>query len=434
MKQRNRFRPGYRVQAGGLAACLLLAGLTATGEPWPSYRHDNRRSGITSEKLTVPMRQAWVKTSPIPPQTAWTAPAKWDAYSANDGLQSMRNFDPAFFVTVVGNNVFYGSSVDHAVHCLDRQTGKERWVYFTGGPVRLPPTWNAGNIYFGSDDGVAYCVEAATGDLVWKHRAAANARLIPSDGKLISQWPVRSGVLVQDGTAYFAGSLLPWEPSYLCAVDAASGDPVYVTAQDGVTLQGAMLASESVLYVPQGRSTPLRFARSDGQRMADVEGSGGVFCILTPDDHLIAGPSSQKPSDDVIRITAPDQKDAVITFPGTNRIIISGDLAYLHQGSQLAAINRTKLQEVQKIENPDPGEVDACFLWKQPHPVPVGYILAGEILFTGTDDRVTAYAADSGRPLWQTTVDGKAYGLVVAEGCLFVSTDKGSIYCFQGEP
>ena len=92
-----------------------------------------------------------------------------------------------------------------------------------------------------------------------------------------------------------------------------------------------------------------------------------------------------------------------------------------------------KLQEVQRTESPDPAAVEACYLWRQPHPVPVGYILAGEILFTGTDGTVTAYAADTGRRLWQTQVDGKAYGLVVAEGCLFVSTDRGSIYCFQGQ-
>ena len=31
-------------------------------------------------------------------------------------------------------------------------------------------------------------------------------------------------MLVSDGTAYFAASLLPWKPTYLCAVDAATGE------------------------------------------------------------------------------------------------------------------------------------------------------------------------------------------------------------------
>jgi len=45
-----------------------------------------------------------------------------------------------------------------------------------------------------------------------------------SNGKLISHWPCRTGVLIHDSLAYYGASLLPWEKSYLCAVDARSGD------------------------------------------------------------------------------------------------------------------------------------------------------------------------------------------------------------------
>ena len=33
---------------------------------------------------------------------AWTGPAKWDSYANLRRLESMRNFDPAFFVVAVG--------------------------------------------------------------------------------------------------------------------------------------------------------------------------------------------------------------------------------------------------------------------------------------------------------------------------------------------
>ena len=107
-------------------ALFLFAAVTIVhANDWPTYRHDNRRSGVSQEQLPVQLKEAWVYKSSAPPQTAWSGPAKWDAYSGNKDLQSMRNFDPAFFVTSVGKDVYFGSSVDNAVHCLDAGTGKE---------------------------------------------------------------------------------------------------------------------------------------------------------------------------------------------------------------------------------------------------------------------------------------------------------------------
>jgi outer membrane protein assembly factor BamB len=59
-------------------------------------------------------------------------------------------------------------------------------------------------------------------------------------------------------------------------------------------------------------------------------------------------------------------------------------------------------------------------------------ILAGDMLFAGGDDLIAAYSISDGTRLWQASVAGKAHGLVVANGRLFVSTDKGKIYCFTG--
>jgi outer membrane protein assembly factor BamB len=79
----------------------------------------------------------------------------------------------------------------------------EKWSFPTDGPVRLPPSWHGGRLYFGSDDGHAYCVEASTGTLVWKQKPSGKETGMLSNGKLISHWPCRTGVLVQNDTAYF---------------------------------------------------------------------------------------------------------------------------------------------------------------------------------------------------------------------------------------
>jgi outer membrane protein assembly factor BamB len=58
-------------------------------------------------------------------------------------------------------------------------------------------------------------------------------------------------------------------------------------------------------------------------------------------------------------------------------------------------------------------------------------ILAGDTLFAGATDKITAYDSATGEVVWETAVDGAAHGLAVANGRLFVSTDKGLIYAFE---
>lgn len=77
-----------------VAAIAMWLTTTASAQSWPTYRHDNRRSGVTQRSLPSSLVQQWVRRSSQPPQAAWTGPAKWDAWAANSGLQSMRNFDP----------------------------------------------------------------------------------------------------------------------------------------------------------------------------------------------------------------------------------------------------------------------------------------------------------------------------------------------------
>ena len=428
--------------------CLLFAiiGNFALAEDWPTYGHDNRRSHVTSESLTFPLSEAWVYQSPVPPQTAWTGPAKWDAYAGNEGLQSMRNFDPVFFVTAVGDQVAFGSSVDHGVHFLDAKTGQEQWVAFADGAVRLPPTWNEERLYFGADDGLVYAVEAKSGKEIWRFRPMENPRFIPSNGKLLSTLPVRTGVLLDNGTAYFGCSLFPWEKSFLCAVDAETGSKRFVESMTGVTLQGALLASSERLYAPQGRSVPLVFAKESGSQLGSVPGTGGVYCILTPEEQIISMPANQKSKDDVVKFTDPEKRESVLSIPGSNRMIASGKYAYFHQLGQLKAIDRfaaaTANQKLEKLKKAKASDqeiaaakkaVEAASLWRTPQPIPSALILAGKHLYLGSNGSVFAVDAETGEKLWSADIEGRAYGLVVANGRLFVSTDRGFIYGFSEE-
>ena len=465
----------------GWIAVVLASTSLALAEDWPTYGHDNRRSHVTSETLRLPLEEAWVYRSPNPPQTAWTGPAKWDAYAKNEGLQSMRNFDPAFFVTVAGEQVFFGSSVDNAAHCLDAESGEEQWVAFADGAVRLPPTIHEGRAYFGADDGYAYCVDVQSGKTVWRYRAVEKGQMIPSNGKLVSPWPVRTGVLVdkigEQSTAFFGASLFPWEPSHLCAVDALSGRKIYSEVQTGITLQGAMLASSDRLFAPQGRSVPLVYAKATGSPLGQVGGSGGVFCILTEDEMLISMPNSQKSKDDVVQVANTLRRDqqSLLSIAGADRMLVHGKHAYFHQRGDLKAIDRFAAMnlhaaiskakntlkerqrelaslktsarpervaaEIAKLEKSIPvlGEsiknLDArrgeAEMWRTPtEETPSALIMAGGLLFVGGEGTVSAVSVGDGQVRWSARVEGRVYGLAVGNGRLYASTDRGGVHSF----
>ena len=157
-------------------ACSLSSGLASD---WPTYRHDNHRSGFTDEALAgKSVESDWVYHSLQPPVSAWPGPARWDSWANIRGLTSMRNYDPCFHVAVVGDLVYFGSSADDSVRALNIATGEPTWTVTTDGPIRIAPSVSDGRVYFGSDDGRAYCVTADRGTLVWKSERADNSSLI----------------------------------------------------------------------------------------------------------------------------------------------------------------------------------------------------------------------------------------------------------------
>ena len=269
---------------------------------WPTHLHDNRRSGATPEKLdTRRLAPAWDWRSPEPPLPAWSGPARWDAYAGHRNLPSMRNYDPVFHVTAAAGRVYFGSSTDDTVRCLELKSGRLLWSFTTDGPVRLAPTIAAGRVYFGSDDGHAYCLDAVSGRLAWKFSpATVNKRagdLLLNNGRLIPQAPCRTGVMVDGGTAYFGCALLPWNKAWLCGVDAGTGrldgPGHFVHELAGHTLEAPPAASSKLLIFPQGRVAPQVFRRTDGKDLGALKKSGGGAVVgVALDSRIFHGPAA----------------------------------------------------------------------------------------------------------------------------------------------
>ncbi len=68
--------------------------------------------------------------------------------------------------------------------------------------------------------------------------------------------------------------------------------------------------------------------------------------------------------------------------------------------------------------------------WMTEHHATEALIMAGDVLFTGGEDRVCAVDAATGRQLWSASTDSRVRGLAVAAGRLYVSTVDGRVRCY----
>ncbi|MCA9072929.1 MAG: PQQ-like beta-propeller repeat protein, partial [Planctomycetaceae bacterium] len=254
-----------------LLALTVVSARFTRAEDWPTYRYDNTRQGATSEKLTLPLKSAWVYQAPAAPKTAFAGPDSRNIEGHD--LRHRVNYDDTFQVAVVGDKLYFGSSVDHHLHCYDLKTGKHNWSFATGGPIRLAPTVWEGQVYFGSDDGFAYSVDALTGRLTWKLRSGPAEEWLLARGDMISRWPVRTGITITDGIAYFGSGIFPHEDIYIYAVEAKTGKVLWKkdtiseadAGRDDLSPQGYLLTSKDSLFVPSGRSLPAMLDRSNGK-------------------------------------------------------------------------------------------------------------------------------------------------------------------------
>jgi len=466
--------------------CCLILMLFCLGESnslsaddWPTYRRDFARSGKTTERLNPFLEEKWVWNSRFRPRPAWDEPAKWDGWHRVYGLKNRQEFDKTFHVAVVGELVYFGSSAEDKVYCLNLKTGEEKWRFYTEGPVRLSPSVVDGKVYFGGDDGFAYCLSAETGKLIWKHHPGPEQRRVPSNGRLTSLWALRTGVAVDNGIAYCCAGVFPSETVYVCAMNAETGEEIWKSSMKDFPAQGYMLVSSDRLYVTSGRSHPLVYDRKTGERIFRAVGeSSGTYAILV-DNQLVNGPGKKGE----LAMFGENQSTEVANFTG-NHLIVDGDRTLVHTDDSLVAVDRERYvdsyskrsqlyqrkkklgkdlkklnqQDVSKLGEEEKTKIETrkkelqseidllgkgidkltgilkeCNLWETKCDHPLSIIQAGNRLYAGGVNEVGVYDMKTGRLRFLLPVEGAVYGLAVANGHLLVSTDRGAIFCFGPE-
>ena len=115
MKTDNR--PAYRPLLA--AAAALLPGAIAAAvcrADWPTFQHDNRRSGVTAEQPDVPLVCDWVFEPAGPPAAGWALPERGEVYGYGAPRERKARYDDCFAAVMLSNRVFFASSGDNRVY------------------------------------------------------------------------------------------------------------------------------------------------------------------------------------------------------------------------------------------------------------------------------------------------------------------------------
>ena len=425
-----------------LTGCLLAAALAATAAcaEWPMYKADAARSGVTAEGLRFPLAAKWIYAPGGPPAPAWPEPGK--------ELHRM-DYDYAFQPVIAGGCVYFGSSADDTVRACDAATGVLKWRFTTGGPIRFAPAVADGRAYVASDDGMLYCFAAKTGKVLWRFRAGRDEAQLLGNGRMISRWPLRSGVLVMDGRVYFTAGMWPTQGVYVYALDAVTGKKIWCNDSSGnifinlphcgssgfsgVAPQGYLLATKDVLLVPTGRSVPAAFDRRTGRLLhydpATSTKDGGAWATLA--DGVCYNPANPSwwYSTAFIGEAQPRSGDGMIGYA------IASGRATVRLGNRYRALFAGGMMYA-AVVNKDIEAVDVKAgkrrKWSFPHPGRV-YCLAkaGPALLVGGKDGVTALDAATGKQIWHAATKGQVRGVAVAGGRLVAATSAGTLVCFE---
>jgi outer membrane protein assembly factor BamB len=420
-----------KLPAALLFCLILVSGFhSVSAEDWPMYRADATRSGSTAESIPNQLALRWVHRSAYPPRPAWPTSDRID-------------FDLVFQPVIMGDTVLFGSSVDDQVYAIDGRSGKTKWTFFTGAPVRFAPCGWKDRVFVASDDGWLYALALEDGQVLWKHRGGPDDAMVLGNERMISKWPARGGPVVVDGVVYFSAGVWPSDGVHLHALDAETGEPKWsngetgkifmaqphggAEAESGVSAQGYLVASSDQLLVPTGRAVPAFFDRGTGgllhYHLQKNQQRGGTRAMVADQFLINAGCLFDLESGDLS------------SQIGLGPVVAVGDGVVQATGRSLKA---SRWQDVQVIDRKgQPQKVrrlEESRLITMEREI-LDFIVAGRDAVCGEDGQVSAVDYAGQRTVWWShEVEGKALGLAAANGRLVVSTDAGLVYCFDGDP
>jgi hypothetical protein len=309
-------------------------------------------------------------------------------------------------------------------------------------------------VLVGSADGWLYSFAASDGRLLWRCRLAPRERKIPVYGKLLSTWPVSSGVLVEDGTAYAAAGLVNYDGTYVYALDPATGSQRWCNARSGhldpeartgVSVQGHLLLNRDRLYLAGGNAvSPAVYRIQDGAclndaaALADCESTSprGWELFLVGQQVIACGkPFYADPDIPVYDHTVTKK----LLHAATDRYAIvwqDNRQLYCFPPLDEEELNRcVSTERIARHITQAWGEfkVSAKPYWQRAVPNSVAIAVSSEAVVVADADRVRAWALAGGETLWERPLPASPvpWGMAVdRRGRVILTLVDGRVCCF----
>jgi len=421
------------IVVASIATSLAAWPAEARGEDWPGWGYDAAHTAVTPQKLPAKLYAQWVRRYP-PPTVAWPD-------------QDRLRFDTAHHPVVMGQMMFIASSRTDSITAIDTVGGQEEWTFTSDGPMRFAPTVGRGRVYAASDDGYLYCLNAASGQLIWRFRGGPSDRKVLGNERLISMWPARGAPLLVGKTVYFAAGIWPFMGVFIYALDADTGKVLWANDSQssrylaqphgapsfaGVAPQGYMTVIGDKLLVPGGRSVPACLDRHTGKFLyyhLAANGKWGGFRVAAAGDMSFCAGRLFKLGNGK-RMTGPIAEHPVVADHALYAVAKGTLRAY--------DLKRRTLREIPQKPREGQPPPKPKFEWAMPVLWEVAgwtpHVVAGRRLYVtqGATIRGIEPPAAGRKPKvsWETKVDGPVEDVIAADGKLFVVTSEGAIHCF----
>ena len=325
---------------------------------------------------------------------------------------------------IVDGIVYFGSQ-DGKIYAVDAASGSEKWEFQTESFVQSSPTVVDGVLYVGSNDGRMLALDAGTGNLIWAYR---------------TPYPVTSSAAVVDGIVYFGS-----DDFNLYALDALTGRLLW-KFQTGHLVAGSPVVADGIVYIgsfdgnmyaldAKTGKFRLHFASLSIDATAVVSGNT-VYCnnvngyLFAINGRVRNWPYEQNIRPFWIQLWA---MHLAPQPPQTSGLIWSVKLGQSSHSSPALANNTLYLGIDLSLVAVDARNHGTLWSFPTGNMVESSPAVLGNTVYFGSDDgKIYAVDATSGKELWDVITGGKVISSpALANGILYVGSDDGKLYAIK---